>query len=179
MLKLEDLNQTSIEQAIQEFYKTMNSHVARLVMDMAHERYSIPRDRRRMGNAEFQYYFAADLDLLFRYALGGVEASGTLIEDIVRTVVDLLEIAPNGGRSPMEWDRFGDTPLGTALKAAEARVRLRRQSEPLSSEEICLLSGWNVQKLASAKLTKAAKKPGTFYEPASVKEAFDKDGVRV
>lgn len=179
MLKLEDLTQTSIEQAIQDFYKTMSSHVARIVYDVAHERYSIPRDRRRLGNAEFNFYFAADLDLLFRYALGGVEASGTLIEETFRKVIDLLELAPHGGRAPLDWDKFLETPLGVALKAAEARVKLRRLSDPLSSEDICLLSGWNAQKLASAKLSKANKKPGTYYEPESIREAFEKEGVRI
>jgi hypothetical protein len=179
VLKLEDLTQTGIEQAITEFYKTINAAVARAVFDISHERFSIRMERRRLGNAEFKFYFAADLDLLFRYALGGVDASGTLIEELIGKVVDLLELAPNGGRAPIQWESFLDTYLGAAIKAAEARVKLRRQSDPLSSDEVLLLSGWNTQKLASAKLTKANKKPGTFYEAESVKEAFLRENVRV
>ena len=175
MLKLEDLTQTAIERAIQDFYKAVSTHVAGAVMIIARDRYSIPREPRRLGNAQFDYYFAADLDLLFRYALGGVEASGTLIENLIETIVDLLEIAPSGGRAPTDWTQFGDTALGGAIAAARARVKLRRQSDPLTSEEICLLSGWNSQKLAAAKIPKAGKGQ---YQADGVKAAFDKEGLR-
>lgn len=176
MLKLEDLTQTTIERAIQELYKTVNSHVADAVMTIARDTYSIPREPRRMGNARFDFYFAADLDLLFRYSLGGVEASGTLIEDLVTSVVDLLEIAPSGGRASIDWASFGDTALGLAITAAQARVKLRRQAEPLTSEEICLLSGWNSQKLAAAKINKEGK---GLYEAAGVREVFMRDNIKV
>lgn len=178
MLKLEDLSQFGIEHAIQDFYKTMSNHVAGIVWEVAHYRYSIPRERRRLGNAEFQYYFAADLDLVFRYALGGVEASGTLIETNVQKIVDLLETSPAGGRCPLDWEKLVETPMGIALKGAMARVKLRREAEPLTSDEICLLAGWNPQKLASAKIEKVSKKSG-LYEPGSVKEAFGREKVKI
>ena len=177
MQKLEDLNQIGIEHAIQDFYKKLSAHTARIVMDVAHDRYSIPREPRRMGNAQFDFYLAADLDLLFRYALGGVEASGTLIEELIRKVIDLLELAPNGGRAPIDWKSFSETFLGIAMKASQARVKLRRQSEPLSAEEVYLLSGWSSQKLASAKIAKTSKR-SSFYEPGAVKKALERKGIR-
>ncbi len=176
VLKLEDLGQSSIEDAIKEFYKVLNGHVAEIVMTVAHDRYSIPREPRRMGNAQFGFYFAADLDLLFRFALGGAEASGSLVEDLAQKVIDLLELAPGGGRAPLDWSTFGGTALGVAVKAAQARVKLRREAEPLSAEEVCLLSGWNSQKLAAAKITKEKK---GLYEPSSIKDAFAREGVRI
>jgi hypothetical protein len=178
VLKLEDLTQTVIEQAIKDFHKSMSGHVSSIVMHMAHDRYSIAREPRRMGNAQFSYYFAADLDLLFRYALGGAEASGTLIEGIASTVLDLLELSPSGARASLNWDTFIDTPLGVAVKAALARVRLRRQSEPLAADEVCLLSGWNPQKLAAAKIQKDDTKKA-LYAPEAVKDAFEREGLRI
>ncbi len=178
MLKLEDLTQFGIEHAIQRFYKTLNGHVAKIVMDVAHERYSIPREPRRMGAASFDYYFAADLDLLFRYALGGAEASGVLIEETCQKVLDLLELAPNGARAPMDWSTFLDEPLGVAIKAALARVKLRRQSDPLTSDEVCLLAGWTPQKLASAKIAKVHGKKG-LYDPEAVHAVFEREGIKI
>jgi hypothetical protein len=101
-----------------------------------------------------------------------------MIEALSTKILDMLEVAPHGGRAPLDWTTYVETPLGLALKASEARLKLRRGEEPLTSDEVCLLSGWNAQKLASAKLIKGGKK-GTQYDAASVREAFEKDGVRV
>jgi hypothetical protein len=177
-MKLSDLTPESIQGAIAAFYKELSDHVAGVVFAVARARYSIPRERRRMGAAEFQYYFAADLDLLFRYALGGAEASVAHVEGMCAQVLDLLHAAPRG-RVAEDWAELSRTPLGVAILACRARIRLRDDEGQLTAAEVVLLSGLTPQKLTAAKLKSRKRGAETVYPAPEVRALFEKEGVRV
>ena len=173
-----DLTPEGIEAAISKLYQQLSSHVADVVLAVSRERYSIPKERRRMGAAEFPYYFAADLDLLFRYALWGAEASAGHVEGLCDKVLDPLHSAP-AGRVPEDWDALGKTQLGVAIQLCRARIKLRADDESLSAQEVALLSGLTPQKIAAARMKKAKSKGVTTYAAPDVRSLFIKEGVRV
>ena len=178
-MKLADLTKEGIESAISAFYKQLSDHVAGVVLSVSRERYSIPRERRRLGPAEFPYYFAADLDLLFRFALGEAEASAAHIEGLCTAVLDLLHTAP-AGRVEEDWDELSRTPLGLCVQVCRARIKLRDDDEELTSAEVGLMSGLSPQKIAAARLKSRRRKRGaTFYPAPEVRALFDKEGVAV
>lgn len=172
-MKLADLTPAAIDRAIDQFYAGVSGHVARAVYAVSMARYSIPREPRRIGPREFPYHLAAELDLLFRFALGDAEASSAHIGLLCETVLDLMHAAP-AGRVKEDWKALANTPLGVAVLASRARIALRDDDGSLTAAQITLLSGLSKHKLSAAKIT---KKRGGYPAPA-VRGWFEKQGVR-
>ena len=173
VMKLAELTPEAIERAIDELYSKVSGHVASRIHAVSLARYSIPRERRRIGPRLFRYHMASDVDLLFRFALGEAEASAVHIAGLCDTVLDLLHIAPLG-RVAEDWKTLRCTSLGVAVLAARARVKLRDDDETLSATQVELLSGLTKRKLTAAKIP---KERGGYPAPA-VRRWFDKEGVR-
>jgi len=171
-MKLSDLTPEAVADAIEVFYAQVSGHVAEVVHGVSFARYSIPQESRRIGTREFPYHLAADIDLLFRFALGEAEASPGHIETLCGRVIDLLHVAP-AGRVEVDWEAFADTPLGLAVLACRARSRLRTEDGMMSGDELGLLSGLSKQKLRAAKLKRG---PGG-YHASDVRSLFAKEGV--
>ncbi len=171
-MKLSDLTPEAIEDAIEVFYGQVSGHAAKVIHVVSLARYSIPQERRRLGAREFPYHLAADIDLVFRFALGEAEASSAHIESLCVSLIDLLHVAP-AGRVEVIWDTFGETPLGMAVRACRARSRLRAEDGMVSGDELRLLSGLSKQKLRAAKLKRG---PGG-YHASDVRSLFAKEGV--
>jgi len=178
-MNITDLTPETIQGAISDFYRVVDQHVANLVFSVAAERYSIPRFPRRLGSAEFKYFFAADLDLLFRYALGGVDASQSHVRSLCKKVETILfasAATPQPQETPPE---FVDTVLGTAIRAARARTILRQDDAWLSRDEISLLSGFSPQKIAGARMKSKRNKGKVIYPTAEVRELFKRESIRI
>lgn len=173
-MKLSELTAAATQRAIDEFYATVSGHVADAVHAVSFARYSIPRERRRIGPREFPYHLASDIDLVFRFALGHAEASPGHIRGLCDRLLDVLHTAP-AGRVREDWIALRQTPLGVAILAARARVLLRDDEEALTPAEVTLLSGIGKRKLSSAEITPMA---GRYPAPA-VRELFEKEGVPI
>lgn len=171
-MKLSDLTPEAIEEAIEVFYGQVSGHVAQVIHAVSFARYSIPQERRRMGAREFPYHLAADIDLLFRFALGRADASPGHIESLCARLIDLLHVAP-AGRIEVDWDTFSETSLGLAVLACRGRTRLRAEDGTVSGDELQLLSGLSKQKLRAAKLKRV---PGGYHAP-DVRSLFAKEGI--
>lgn len=177
-MKLADLTKEGIEGAISAYYKSLSDHVAGVVLAVSRERYSIPRDRRRLGPLEFPYYLAADLDLLFRYALGAAEASAAHVGGLCDQVLELLHAAP-AGRVEEDWGELSKTPLGVAIQACRARIKLRDDDEVLAAAEVVLLSELTPQKIAAARMGSRKRKGTTVYPAPEVRALFEREGIAV
>ena len=176
-MKLSDLPQQAMADAIEQFYATVSDHVAHTVHAVSMARYSIPRERRRIGPHEFSYHLAADLDLLRRFAVGDAEASASHVEDLCTSVLDLLHTAPLG-RVEVSWETLSSGPLGPialVIRAARARLKLRDESHALSADEVALLSGLTPQKLSAEKIKRLKK----GYPSSAVRTLFEKEGLPV
>ncbi len=171
-MKLSELTPSAIERAIDQFYSSVSGHVAQAVHSVSLARYSIPRERRRLGTRQFPYHLAADIDLLFRYALGQAEASAGHISGLCDTLLDLLHSAP-AGRVPEDWKALADTPLGLAVLAARARIKLRDDDSALSAGDVELLCGLSRRRLSAARI----ERKGGLYPAPAVRVWFEKEGV--
>jgi len=177
-MKLADLTREGIESAISAFYTSLSAHVAEVVFAVSRERYSIPRERRRLGPAEFPYYFAADLDLIFRFAVGEGEASASHVDGLCTQVLDVLHCAP-AGRVEEDWRELSKTALGLAIKACRTRIKLRDDDALLTSAEVVLLSDLSPQKIAAARLKSKRRKGTTSYPAPEVRALFIREGIAV
>lgn len=172
-LDLKDLTPQAAERAIDDLYAQVSGRVAEAVHAVSLARYSIPREKRRIGPREFPYHLAADIDLLFRFARGEADASATYVGGLCDRLLALLHTAP-AGRLPEDWEALSATPLGCAIRAARARVKLRDDDEALTHAEIEVLSGLSSQKIAAAKLP---RRKGA-HSSTEVRAWFQKEGIR-
>ena len=183
-MKLENLRKHIIEDAIEDFYKTINKHVDRLVRIVANETYGILRAPRRHGIKEYEFFFAADLDKMFQFALGELKASPSYIKGVCNSVVTALTTNPQKQVVPMDWQEFGSTPLGLGVQAALARLTLRESEEDqmISAEEVSVLSSIPLKDLAEElelKKGKSTKQGALSFRISDVKKAFQKENIPV
>lgn len=138
---LSELTSEVIHSEIKAFYKRVSGHVAFVVKTVGNEAMSVPRIPRKMGVYQFDYFFAADLDQIFRFALGGMSASRAFILELCEAVEAVLFTNAWGVRTAPPTDYLA-SPLAFALSAARARCALRRENGPaLVADEVRVLTG--------------------------------------
>jgi hypothetical protein len=158
-MELKDLTPEAVKTAIRNFYEKTSAHVGKIVKAVGNERQSIPRTPRKMGTFQFDYFFAADLDQLARYALGGLEVARPFVLELCETIEMALFSCAAGIRvpPPAEWS---DTPVGYIVRVARARAALRRQVEtPLTADEVRALTGLPDDVLTAAGLLREGGDP--------------------
>ncbi|MCA9522628.1 MAG: hypothetical protein KC609_16740 [Myxococcales bacterium] len=182
-MKLENLSKHIIADAIDTFYKTINKHVSHVVKVLGGETYSVPRTPRKVGFKEYEFFYAADLDTLFHYALGEAKASPSYIRTICSDVEVLLTRNAVGKSVPLDWAEFGQTALGLAIRAARARMKLRdgADDESMSGEEVSLLSSVGVAELDELPLEPKKGKKGAplEFQVEDVRKAFEKENIAI
>ena len=178
-MNVSDLTPKVIEQALSKFYPVVSDHVQELVLLMSGLRFSIPKNQRRIGAASFEYFFAADLDRLFEFAIGRADVSASHIEGLCARILDVLHRAP-AGRLTEDWELLGRQPVGAAILAARSRIRLRDENGELSGTDIAILSGVSPQKVAGAKMDRLRGKGAQAVYPAEeVRALFEREGIRI
>ncbi len=169
-MELKDLTAEVITAAIEGFYQTLSRHLAFIAKEVGNESMSVPRIPRKMGTFRFTYFFAAELDQIFRFALGGLPAQKRFVLDLCALVERLLFSTPHGERVPVP-DAFWNTTLGFAMRAAQARVRLRFEDQ-VSGADIALLCTLSPAELDAVGLAG----PGPFAAEA-VRTVFEKHEI--
>jgi hypothetical protein len=173
-MELRDLTPEAIKAAIKEFYEVTSGHVGRIVKAVGNERISLPRTPRKLGTYQFDYFFAADIDQLARYALGGMQASRSFVLELCETVEGTLFTCASGVRvpAPAEWY---DAPLGFIVRASRARAALRQEEgPPLDADAVRTLADRSDKVL---KVGGLLKKGGD--SPEDVRAFFEKEGIPV
>ena len=182
-MKLENLSKHIVADSIDTFHKTINKHISHVVKVMGGETYSIPRTPRKVGFKEYEFFYAADLDTLFQYALGEAKASSSYIRGICNDVETLLTKNALGQSSPLNWGEFGETALGLAIRASRSRMKLRdgEDEELMSADEVSLLSSVSISELDELPLSPKKGKKGAAveYEVGDVRKAFEKENIAV
>jgi len=173
-MELRDLTPEAIKGAIKEFYEIASGHVGRIVKAVGNERIAIPRTPRKLGTFQFDYFFAADLDQLARYALGGMPASRSFVLELCETIEGTLFSCAAGARVPPPAEWF-DTPLGCIVRASRARAALRQEDGPaLDADAVRALADRSDKVLKGAGLL---QKGGDG--PAAVRAFFEKEGIAI
>lgn len=167
-----DLTPETIRSAIKDFYDTTSAHVGLIVKAVGNERQAVPRTPRKLGTFQFDYFFAADIDQLARYALGGLQASRSFILELCETVETALFSCAAGIRvpPPAEWY---DTPLGFIVRACRARAALRQEDGPLlDAAAVRALADRSDKVLKAAGLLRKGGDP-----PAAVRAFLENEGL--
>ena len=151
-MELKDLTPEVIESSLEGFYQVMSKHLAYVAKEMGNESMSIPRVPRKMGIHEFSYFFAAELDQLFRYSLGGLSAQISFVNRMCDMVESLLFTTPHGERVTPDKGWY-DTPVGFAVSVSRARVHLRTDGAQVTLKEIQLMSNLSAADLQEDGLT--------------------------
>lgn len=173
-MRLRDLSPAAIQGAIKEFYEKTSAQVAWLVKTVGNERISIPRTPRKLGTFQFDYFFAADIDQLARYALGGLEMSRKFVLELCDATEAALYRCASGDvvTPPPEWF---DTAIGFIVRVCRARAALRKEDGPPLGADA-------VRALADAS-DSALKKAGLLQKggdsPEDVRAFLEKNGLPV
>ncbi|MEC8025302.1 MAG: hypothetical protein VX223_15350 [Myxococcota bacterium] len=141
-MKLSDIDEATVNAAIEDFYRQVSSFMDSVASVMANRRYSLPRIGRRRGYQELPYFYAVDLAELFDYARGTIHMGPIAVEQRCEAILAILFSSVSGLRSSPNWLEFGETPLGLCILACGARLRLR-QNKPLTANHVMVLAGWS------------------------------------
>ena len=139
-MTINDLKPETIKEAIREFYDVASRHVTWMAKKVGNENTTIPRSPRKLGTFQFPYFFAADIDQLARFAMGGLQASSQFVLGHCETIERVLFSAPAGGSVPFpaDWHEKG---VGGIVSIARARCALRREpGEPLTAAQVHALT---------------------------------------
>ena len=173
-LTVHDLTPDAIMAAITEFYDLASGHVTRIAKRVGNETTVIPQFPRKLGTYQFPYFFAADIDQLSRFAMGGLQAANKFVLDLCATVESVLFTAPVGGRVPVpeDWHAKG---IGGIVFVAQARCALRREEGPsLTHAQVRAVTGATDEDLKSGGLL--AKRGDA---PAAVRDYCEKNELPV
>ena len=178
-MKLSDIDETTVNTAIEDFYQQVSGFMDSLATVMANRRYSLPRIGRRRGYQELPYFYAVDLAELFDYARGTIHMGPIAVEQRCEALLAILFSSVSGLRSPTNWLEFGETPLGLCILACGARLRLR-QSKPLTANHVMVLTGWSEKHLVrSGLLPFETRDDEPVFRADDVVKAFQTLGIAV
>lgn len=182
-MKLRNLSDRVVIDAIEAFYNQANGFVGVVARVVAGNTWSLPRHARRKGISEFPYFFAVDLYELFDYARGRREMSPSFVEKQCDIIDELLHTTLAGQRVDPDWATFADTPLGLCILAAGARINLRAEDGTMDAREVMLLGDWNSKYLMHSGLqplkTDSEDSEDVRFASADVRAAFEEAGVAV
>lgn len=169
-MKLKNLSDRVVVEAIEAFYEQTSRFVGVVSRVVANHEISLLRRPRRVGISEFQYFFAVDLYELFDFARGRREMSAKYVEEKCDTIMQLLHTTISGQTVEPDWAEFVATPLGLCIAACGARISLRRPGGVMSAAEVMLLGDWSEKYLLHSGL-----RPIGTGSPASEGGAEDAD----
>lgn len=174
-MRIADLTPNVIKDTIEDFYDRCSDVYTRLAQILANENAAILRRPRRVGNAEFPFFFAGILDEMVRYGLGGLQASPAYIEKGCTQIEQALS-ARAGGDVPFDISDLYDKPLGFVVRLARLRTRLRAGEDGYKLDEVLCLSTASQADLKKTLKELGAKSP---YTAEQVKKALEQLGDRV
>lgn len=178
-MKLRDITDEVVMKAIQDFYDHMSGFLNSIARLVANQSYSLPRTPRRLGNAEFQYFYAVDLYEIFNYARGRQQMSPSYVEQKCSDLMEMLHTTALGRRVDPDWATFSDTPIGLAILASGARISLRRDEGTITRPEVLVLSAWTDKNLERSGLVRIEGVEDERYQSADVRKAFQSQGIAV
>jgi hypothetical protein len=187
-MKLRNLSDRVVIDAIEAFYNQANGFVGVVARVVAGNTWSLPRHPRRKGISEFPYFFAVDLYELFDYARGRRQMSPSFVEKQCDIIDELLHTTLAGQRVEPDWSTFADTPLGLCILAAGARINLRADEGIMDAREVMLLADWNSKYLMHSGLqplktdtdpSDTGESDAIRFASADVRAAFEEAGVAV
>ena len=178
-MKLENLTKHIIDDAVETFYKTVSKHIGTITKEVAGETYSIPRAPRKMGAYEFPYFFAVELDQIFRFALGGMPAQTHYILGLCDKITEILWSNAMKKKYDVDWDSWKETPLGLAVLACRTRVKLRDEEGLLTIDEVLLLGSMDREDLNDTPLASAIDEKTNQIPSKVAKEFFERERIPV
>ncbi len=178
-MRLRDLSERNVLDAIEAFYKQCNAHAAAVARTVSNASYGLPRTPRRLGYSEFPYFYAVDLYELFDYARGRRQMSSSYVDEKCEALMGLMTATIGGWTATVDWETFVETPIGLCILACGARRALRRDGGTLTVAEIAVLSGMSAEQMARAGLQPTSDEGDPVFDVDPVRALFQDRGIPI
>lgn len=181
-MRLRDLSEQAVMEAIESFYENANRFISSLSTVVSNSPWALPRRPRRMGIAEYPFFYAAELHQLFDYARGRADMSASYVEGKCEQLMAMLHTTIDGRRIEPDWQTFADTPLGLCILACGARINLRAGGEGrlMTLPEVRVLASWQDKHIERSGLIPREVEDGQLhFAIEEVRQVFEEQGIAV